>query len=42
MLSLAKKVNGFVVTNDKELIKRLKNDSVKVIFLRSKKKLEIK
>jgi rRNA-processing protein FCF1 len=37
----AKKTNGVVVTNDKELRKRLKLQSIPVIFLRAKKKLEL-
>ena len=41
VLSLAEKTNGIVLTNDKELKKRLKEKSYQVIFLRSKKKLEI-
>jgi len=41
VLSLAEKTNGIVLTNDKELKKRLKEKSHQVIFLRSKKKLEI-
>ena len=39
ILVLAKKINGIVVTNDKELRNRLKKLSLSVIFLRSKKKL---
>jgi len=41
VLSLAKKTNGHVLTNDKELRKILKNNSIKVLFLRAKKKLEL-
>ena len=41
VLSLAKKTNGYVLTNDKELRKILKNNSIKVLFLRAKKKLEL-
>lgn len=41
VLSLAKKTNGIVVTNDKELRKILKENSIKVLFLRAKKKLEL-
>jgi rRNA-processing protein FCF1 len=41
VLSLAKKLNCFVVTNDKDLRIRLKENHLKVLFLRSKKKLEI-
>lgn len=39
ILDLAKKIDGIVLTNDKELKKRLKQHSLSVIFLRSKKKL---
>ena len=39
ILELAKKTNGIVVTNDRELRNRLKELSISVIFLRSKKKL---
>lgn len=39
ILDLAKKINGIVVTNDRELRSRLKKLSSSVIFLRSKKKL---
>lgn len=39
ILDLAKKINGIVVTNDRELRNRLKKLSLSVIFLRSKKKL---
>ena len=39
ILVLAKKIDGIVVTNDKELRNRLKKLSLSVIFLRSKKKL---
>ncbi|UCB59066.1 MAG: PIN domain-containing protein [Thermoplasmatales archaeon] len=38
---LAKKTNGIVVTNDKDLRKSLKEKSIKVLFLRAKKKLEL-
>lgn len=41
VLSLAKKTNGIAVTNDKELRKNLKEKSIKVLFLRAKKKLEL-
>ena len=41
VLSLSQQMNGFAVTNDKELKKRLKQKLIPVIFLRSKKKLEI-
>ena len=39
ILDLAKKINGIVVTNDRELRNRLKKISLSVIFLRAKKKL---
>jgi len=39
ILYVAKKTNGIVVTNDKELKKRLKEIAISVIFLRGKKKL---
>ena len=39
ILNLAKKINGIVVTNDKELRRRIKDLSLRVIFLRGKKKL---
>jgi rRNA-processing protein FCF1 len=39
LISLAKRINGVVVTNDKELRKRLRDASVSVVFLRAKKKL---
>ena len=39
ILDLAKKINGIVVTNDRELRNRLKKLSLSVIFLRAKKKL---
>ncbi|UCF11778.1 MAG: hypothetical protein JSW06_06925 [Thermoplasmatales archaeon] len=39
ILDLAKKINGIVVTNDRELRNRLKKLSLSVIFLRSKEKL---
>ena len=38
---LAKKTNGFVVTNDRVLREKLKENSIPVIFLRGKKKLEL-
>ena len=41
LINLAKKMNGVVVTNDKELRKRLRGASVSVVFLRAKKKLMI-
>ena len=39
LVELAKKIDGVVVTNDKELRKRLKMVPISVIFLRAKKKL---
>lgn len=39
VLHLAKKFTGFVVTNDRELRKRVKDASLHTIFLRSKKYL---
>ena len=39
VLELAKKINGIVVTNDRELRNRVKEMSLSVIFLRAKKKL---
>lgn len=39
LIILAKRMNGVVVTNDKELRKRLRGASVSVVFLRAKKKL---
>ena len=41
ILLLAKKTEGIVITNDKELRKRLKNNGIKAIYLRAKKKLEM-
>lgn len=41
VLLTAKKTNGFVVTNDKELRQKLKELSIRVIFLRGKKTLEL-
>jgi rRNA-processing protein FCF1 len=38
---LAQKTNGVVVTNDKELRKRLKKIPVPVVFLRGRKKLVV-
>ncbi len=38
---LAKKTNGFVVTNDRDLRKKLKENSISVIYLRGKKRLEL-
>jgi len=39
LLKIAKKSQGIVVTNDKDLRERLKNHRIPVIFLRGKKKL---
>jgi len=39
LLDLAKRKNGIVVTNDKQLRKRLKESSLSAIFLRSKNRL---
>jgi rRNA-processing protein FCF1 len=39
VLELAKKINGIVVTNDRELRNRVKEMSLSVIFLRAKKKM---
>ena len=39
ILNLATKINGVVVTNDHELRRRIKDKSLKVIFLRGKSKL---
>lgn len=39
VLNLAKKLNGIVVTNDRELRKRIKNVFLKTIYLRGKGKL---
>jgi rRNA-processing protein FCF1 len=39
ILQYAKNLNGIVVTNDKELRKKLKNESIPVIYLRGKQKL---
>ena len=41
VISVAKKTNGIVLTNDKELRNKLKENSCSSIFLRSKKTLEI-
>ena len=38
---MAQKLQGIVVTNDRELRKRLKEISIPVIFLRAKKKLSL-
>ena len=39
LIYLAQKLNGIVVTNDRELRKRLRNASLKTIFLRGKSRL---
>ena len=39
LLKIAEKTQGIVVTNDRELRQRLKNQGCAVIFLRGKKKL---
>ncbi|KYK32751.1 MAG: hypothetical protein AYK22_07080 [Thermoplasmatales archaeon SG8-52-3] len=39
VLFLAKKLKAIVVTNDRELRKRVKKESLKTIFLRGKKRL---
>jgi rRNA-processing protein FCF1 len=41
VLILAKKTNGVVVTNDRELKKRLKKNSISIIYLRGKQKLTL-
>jgi rRNA-processing protein FCF1 len=41
VLLLAKKTDGIVVTNDRELKKRLKENSISVVYLRGKQKLVI-
>lgn len=41
IVNLAQQTNGIVVTNDKELKNRLKEQSLSVIFLRAKKKLAL-
>jgi rRNA-processing protein FCF1 len=41
VIEAAEKTHGVVVTNDTELRKRLKQDSIPVIFLRGKKKLSL-
>ena len=41
VLLTAKKTNGIVVTNDKELKQKLRQLSVRVIFLKGKKTLEL-
>ena len=39
VLLLAQKLNGIIVTNDRDLRKKAKNSSLRTIFLRGKKKL---
>ncbi len=39
VIQYAKNLDSIVVTNDRELRKRLKNESIKVIYLRGKQKL---
>ena len=39
IIELVKKINGIVITNDKDLKNRLKEKSISVIYLRAKKKL---
>ena len=39
VIHLAKKLSGIVLTNDRELRKRLKADSLHVIYLRGKNRL---
>jgi len=41
VIEAAKKTNGVVATNDTELRKRLKQESIPVIFLRGKKRLAL-
>jgi uncharacterized protein len=41
VIEAAKKTNGMVATNDTELRKRLKQESIPVIFLRGKKRLAL-
>jgi rRNA-processing protein FCF1 len=41
LIDYAKKLSGIVVTNDKELKKRLRNEKISVIFLRGKNRLNI-
>ena len=40
-LLLAKKLNAYVVTNDRELRHRLKKNSIYVVYLRGKQRLEL-
>jgi len=41
LIDYAKKLSGIVVTNDKDLKKRLRNEKISVIFLRGKNRLNI-
>jgi hypothetical protein len=41
VLNIAKKLNGIVFSNDKELKKRAKKEKIKTIFMRNKKYLMI-
>ncbi len=41
VLNIAKKLNGVVFSNDKELKKRAKKEKIKTIFMRNKKYLMI-
>ena len=41
VLNIAKKLNGIVFSNDKELKKRAKKEEIKTIFMRNKKYLMI-
>ncbi len=41
VFSLAKKLNGIVVTNDRELINNLKKASLHVVYLRGKNRLAL-
>jgi rRNA-processing protein FCF1 len=40
IVGLAKKLGADVFTNDAELRKRLRNEGIKTVFMRSKHKLE--
>lgn len=41
LIDYAKKLSGIVLTNDKDLKKRLRNEKISVIFLRGKNRLNI-
>jgi hypothetical protein len=41
VIQLARELDGIVATNDRELRKKLREESIPVLFLRGKKKLEI-